>query len=61
MLDRESILSFGDKDVSSVSMSLYNFSPNSNKQAVIDYWKSQNNPIEIKDIDIEKIYYSNDK
>ena len=55
--DYKDFYRFGRRDLDSISFSLYNYSPNSNKQTVIDYWKSQNKPIEIKDIDVEKIYY----
>ena len=55
--DYKDFYRFGRRDLDSVFFSLYNYSPNSNKQTVIDYWKSQNKPIEIKDIDVEKIYY----
>ena len=34
-----------------------NSSPTSNKQTVIDYWKSQGKDIEIKDFDIENVYF----
>jgi hypothetical protein len=32
-------------------------SPTTNKQEVIDYWKSQGKDVKIKDIDVDKIYY----
>lgn len=35
-------------------------SPVSNKQTVIDYWKSKGKDINIKDIDVESIYYGDD-
>jgi len=35
-------------------------SPTSNKEAVIEYWKSKGKDITIKEIDVESIYYGDD-
>lgn len=53
--------SFGCREVNYVNMSIsLGCSPCSNKQTVIDYWKSQEVDIQIKDISVENIYYGDD-
>lgn len=59
--DYKDFYRFGRTDMDSIQFGLYNYSPNSNKQVVIDYWKKQGKSIEIKDIDVEKIYYGDDE
>ena len=60
--DYKDFYRFGRRDLDSISFSLYNYSPNSNKQTVIDYWKTQGKDITIDDFDVEdKIYGTDDE
>lgn len=45
-----------NKDESSFRFTIMNYAPNSNKQDVIDYWKSQGKDIEIEDRDESAIW-----
>lgn len=47
-------------DENTFRINVMNSSPTSNKQTVIDYWKSQGKDIEIKDFDIENVYFKED-
>lgn len=50
-----------DREESSFKCSvLLGASPTSNKQAVIDYWKNKGVNIEIKDFNMDDIYYNNE-
>lgn len=46
-----------DNDSAKFSFNVMNCSPTSNKQEVIDYWKSKGVNIKIEDYDIEDIYF----
>lgn len=51
----------GSREYDQVYMSIaLGASPTSNKKAVINYWKSQGITLDIKDIDVESIYYGDD-
>lgn len=43
-------------DAETFKFNVANFSPTSNKQTVIDYWKSQGKDIEIKDYSSEEVF-----
>ena len=45
-----------DMDKEKFSFNICNFGPTSNKQTVIDYWKSQGKTIEIKDYNDDEIF-----
>lgn len=59
--DYKEFYKFGSRDVNKVTFTIcLGSSPTSNKQEVIDYWKSQGEDIEIEDFSIEDKLYSDE-
>lgn len=59
--DYKDFYRFGGKDVTSVNFLIcLGSSPTSNKQAVIDYWKSKGEDVQIEDFSVEDKYFPED-